>query len=295
MNKPQINSNKSIFYDINSLNSSFLCSFYKKHLNSNSSSQINLINSNENPIINSPNYILDDSILRQSNPQKEIYRDFIVQQITNYFLNSQISIDELNKFADLKFINSYTKNINKRFTQFNIENGSYNSFLTNSVNNDEKNLVNQTKARRHHAKFSKEEDEMITKLVSKLGDKNWRLISSLVPGKNQRQCRDRYKNYLAPNLIRSQWTQEEDDLLLEKYKIYGSKWSQIHQFLPNRTSNDIKNRYNYTLSKKAKNKISHEDDNDFFSQNHKNIMTPDLFYNDHFNFDNEEFQINDLF
>lgn len=48
----------------------------------------------------------------------------------------------------------------------------------------------------------------------------------------------------------SEWTQEEDAILTEKYKLIGPKWVQMRQFFPHRTANSIKNRYNYTILKK---------------------------------------------
>lgn len=38
--------------------------------------------------------------------------------------------------------------------------------------------------------------------------------------------------------------------MTEKYKLIGPKWVQLRQFFPHKTANSIKNRYNYTISKK---------------------------------------------
>lgn len=43
------------------------------------------------------------------------------------------------------------------------------------------------------------------------------------------------------------WSDEEDKLLVEKYIKHGHKWSFLKTFFPNRTPNDIKNRFNYTI------------------------------------------------
>ncbi|KAK8889220.1 hypothetical protein M9Y10_033966 [Tritrichomonas musculus] len=102
-----------------------------------------------------------------------------------------------------------------------------------------------------HRKFSVKEDEMLKNIVNMFGPKNWRLISSLIPGRTPRQCRDRYSNYLAPGFIHSDWTEDEDKLLAEKFALLGPKWAKIRQFFPYRTANDIKNRYNYSVSRKS--------------------------------------------
>lgn len=114
-----------------------------------------------------------------------------------------------------------------------------------------------TKKRKDYSrKFSALEDFLLTNIVNTFGPKNWNLIASLMPNKTSRQCRDRYKNYLAPGYIYSNWTEEEDIILAKKYKEFGPKWSKIQKFLPNRTSNSIKNRFNYSVGKK--NKIQNE-------------------------------------
>lgn len=99
-------------------------------------------------------------------------------------------------------------------------------------------------------KFSEKEDNLLKSIVKQYGAKNWKIISSLIPGRSAKQCRDRYSNYLAPFIDHSDWEEEEDQLLIEKYLMYGPKWTKITQFFPNRTANSIKNRYNYTLSRR---------------------------------------------
>ena len=47
------------------------------------------------------------------------------------------------------------------------------------------------------------------------------------------------------------WNPEEDLIIFEKYKIYGTKWSKISSFLPGRTENSIKNRFYSTLRRIA--------------------------------------------
>ena len=93
------------------------------------------------------------------------------------------------------------------------------------------------------SKFSSEEDTLLTQLVQQFGNENWALIASKIKGRSTRQCRERYINYLCPSLNHSPWTEEEDKLLIEKYKEYGSKWKAITDFFPNRTDINVKNRW----------------------------------------------------
>lgn len=98
-------------------------------------------------------------------------------------------------------------------------------------------------------KFTQEEDSKICHFVKIHGAKDWNIIAKNVPGRTGRQCRDRYQNYLFPGFFNGQWAKEEDDLLYEKYRLYGNKWSKITQFFPNRSSNSIRNRMKYLKRK----------------------------------------------
>lgn len=173
---------------------------------------------------------------------KLINSNMILQRMGTLYFNSQITKKELIDFIDVKFLKSYSKFVNQQLCQ---SHNSKSKKLIETENSEE--IQNSTSK---HVKFSAKEDELLKKVVEKFGPKNWRLIASMIPGRSQRQCRDRYMNYLSPSFSRSQWTDEEDNLLAEKYILYGPKWTQIRQFFPYRTANDIKNHFNYTVSKK---------------------------------------------
>ena len=48
---------------------------------------------------------------------------------------------------------------------------------------------------------------------------------------------------MDPNIIRKPWTEEEDQLMLKYRKQFGNKWSEIKNYIPGRTANQIKNRF----------------------------------------------------
>lgn len=50
--------------------------------------------------------------------------------------------------------------------------------------------------------WSTEEDAVLTKLVSKLGPRNWSLIARGIPGRSGKSCRLRWCNQLDPCLKR---------------------------------------------------------------------------------------------
>jgi hypothetical protein len=66
-----------------------------------------------------------------------------------------------------------------------------------------------------------------------------------------RPCASRWHNHLCPSVNKEEWTEEEDQLIMELVQQMGTKWSKIVKMLPGRTDNAIKNRWNGTLSKAA--------------------------------------------
>jgi hypothetical protein len=94
-----------------------------------------------------------------------------------------------------------------------------------------------------HAKFTPEEDEALHHLVQMYGSRSWRLIGKIMPQRNSRQCRERWLNYLSPDLNIGAWTEAEDRLLWEKYEKHGPRWIFIRKFFPKRTDTMLKNRF----------------------------------------------------
>ena len=109
--------------------------------------------------------------------------------------------------------------------------------------------------------WKKEEDNLILSLIEIYGT-SWSKISKIIKTRNGKQIRDRYLNVLCPNINKKKFSIEEDILLLELYKKYGPKWSIIHTFFKNRTTDMIKNRFHSSLKKrfeenKSNNNINH--------------------------------------
>ena len=69
------------------------------------------------------------------------------------------------------------------------------------------------------------EDEKLRRLVSEHGIQQWALIASEMPGRNGKQCRERWHNQLDTQLNRESWTAEEDRVLLEGQARFGNKWA----------------------------------------------------------------------
>ena len=91
--------------------------------------------------------------------------------------------------------------------------------------------------------FTSEEDAFLKYLVSQYGTHNFRKIASMMKNRTARQIRERYKNYLSPELVNGPWNYLEDQLLIQKYRELGQKWSLIVKFFPTRSEINIKNRW----------------------------------------------------
>jgi hypothetical protein len=100
---------------------------------------------------------------------------------------------------------------------------------------------------RRREKFRPEEDVRLRQLVNVHGANSWDLIASSLPGRNARQCRERWKHYLSSERS-STWTVEEDRLLFEKMQSIGPKWTRLATFFPGRTDMQIKAHWMQTFA-----------------------------------------------
>jgi hypothetical protein len=131
--------------------------------------------------------------------------------------------------------------------------------------------------------FSKEEDNMIKQLYEEFGMRNWNRISQFLPARKAKNCRDRYLNYLQPNLKTEDWTAEEDSDLLKLVQQYGKKWMIISELLPGRSPISTKNRFTRFLE--------NEGDKDFVIPKENKCRTARLALPDDFDCTNN---VNDL-
>jgi len=95
--------------------------------------------------------------------------------------------------------------------------------------------------------FTEDEDTKLSSLVSVFGINKWPYIARLMDNRTARQCRERYNNYLSPQISNAVWTNEEDLLLIELYKEYGTCWAKMVKHFNRRSGNNIKNRWNTYL------------------------------------------------
>lgn len=132
------------------------------------------------------------------------------------------------------------------------------------------NGTEKKKAPGKKAHFSPLEDHQLVELVKIYGSEEqyvWDLISFYMKGRSPRQCRERYKLYLEEGIKKKEkWTNEEDEILLEKYKLFGPRWKLMEKYFTGRTSYSIKNRYVSLKRKELKrlkySKDEYKDEND---------------------------------
>jgi hypothetical protein len=92
-------------------------------------------------------------------------------------------------------------------------------------------------------KFTPEEDNILKEQVLQMGEINWNEVAKHIKGRSGRQCRERWINYLRPQINNAPFTPEEDLKLETLVNSLGKKWSLIAQHFPQRTDVSIKNRY----------------------------------------------------
>ena len=100
-----------------------------------------------------------------------------------------------------------------------------------------------------HGKWSKEEDELLRRAVSMLGERNWREVAEQVPGRNSIQCLHRWTKILRPGLIKGSWSVAEDAKLQSWVQSSGpTKWSQCALLITGRSGKQCRERWLNALS-----------------------------------------------
>ncbi|RTE68161.1 hypothetical protein BHE90_017462 [Fusarium euwallaceae] len=90
--------------------------------------------------------------------------------------------------------------------------------------------------------WSDQEDNRLRKLVQACNAPDWKRIAQEIGSRTARQCRERYKNFLAPNLNKKDITPKEGARIERLVEEMGHNWADVARRLgSHRTGNAVKN------------------------------------------------------
>ncbi|KAI8990060.1 hypothetical protein BDB01DRAFT_779862 [Pilobolus umbonatus] len=90
--------------------------------------------------------------------------------------------------------------------------------------------------------WTDEEDTKLREGVS-IHSYQWSKIADMLEGRTDDQCAKRWRESLDPSIDRSEWTHDEDRILMTKYEEYGSQWQKIAFFFDGRPGLHCRNRW----------------------------------------------------
>jgi hypothetical protein len=107
-------------------------------------------------------------------------------------------------------------------------------------------------------RWKPEEDTKLIEAVEKHG-KDWVAVATLVPGRTDKQCRERWICTLDPataGKTAGQWKPEEDAKLTKAVKKHGKNWVAIATLVPSRTDRQCRSRWTQALDPLAAGKTA---------------------------------------
>ena len=110
---------------------------------------------------------------------------------------------------------------------------------------------NKLKLGLKRGQWTEYEDNLLIEWIKKKGPNNWEECGRFIHGRNGKQCREHWNNCLKPDLIKGEWTPEEDFLIMQFYEECNGRWKIMKELFEGRTENSIKNRFYSGLRKIA--------------------------------------------
>ncbi len=123
-------------------------------------------------------------------------------------------------------------------------------FSRTLLNLKKKKIVKKSSNRKSKQVWTSEEDERLKKAVQIFGFKAWKKVSKYLGNRNNKQCRQRWKFYLNPNIRKENFNESEDMVLLLGHILVGNKWTLVQLLFDRRTDQQIKNYFNRAFKKK---------------------------------------------
>jgi hypothetical protein len=97
--------------------------------------------------------------------------------------------------------------------------------------------------------WTAQEDQIIREKQALYGRK-WAKIAAHLPGRQNKQCRERFVNHLDSELKKGEWTDDEEAILIAMHEHHGNRWANISKQIPGRSDNDVKNHWYSTVQVK---------------------------------------------
>eukprot|EP00940_MAST-03C_sp_MAST-3C-sp2_P002786 g2786.t1 len=99
--------------------------------------------------------------------------------------------------------------------------------------------------RRAPRRWTAEEDQSLRDAVEKYDGKNWKAIAIHVPTRTHVQCLQRWKKVLRPGLVKGQWSEAEDQLLLHLIQSDNGDpdWTVLARKIAGRTPKQCRERW----------------------------------------------------
>ena len=124
-----------------------------------------------------------------------------------------------------------------------------NSLLSRKRSKDKPLRKKSSKNIRIKGPWSSHEDQLLMKWIEAHGPKNWARCAETIKGRNGKQCREHWNNSLNYNIIKGQWSTEEDLFIMVFYDKLDKSWKKMIPLFKTRTENAIKNRFFSQLRK----------------------------------------------
>lgn len=96
--------------------------------------------------------------------------------------------------------------------------------------------------------WTAEEDANLIAACEELGNGDWQVVASRVPGRTRTQCRERWVKSLAPATVKGKWTTDEEQRLALAVKAYGTDWRRLAPHVPSRTDAQCREKWVNVLS-----------------------------------------------
>ena len=169
---------------------------------------------------------------------------------TKFSVNSSNTKGIRNKESS---INNNIKKIVKEEEKMSFNQKQRNIIQRNIGSKSQKSNIRYSRTRQGFKKgqWSIQEDKLLEQWIKENGPRKWNQCGRFIQGRSGKQCREHWNNCLNPELVKGEWTSEEDFLIMYFYELCNGSWKKIIPLFNGRTENSIKNRFFSQLRKIA--------------------------------------------